>query len=82
MTVFLCLYMLVKLYIATVTAWKTKCSSLKAMVPRNSLSKRCSKLFCKYCIRGVNLWYSQACPWECRSYGNPLGNVPWDGTGI
>ena len=22
----------------------------------------------------------QACPWECRSYGNPMGNVPWDGT--
>jgi len=25
---------------------------------------------------------SQACPWECHSYGNPVGNVPWDGTGI
>jgi len=24
----------------------------------------------------------QACPWECHSYGNPTGNVPWDGTGI
>jgi len=22
-----------------------------------------------------------ACPWECHSYGNPIGNVPWDGTG-
>jgi len=25
---------------------------------------------------------SQACPCECHSYGNPMGNVPWDGTGI
>jgi len=23
---------------------------------------------------------TQACPWECHSYGNPMGNVPWDGT--
>jgi len=23
----------------------------------------------------------QACPWECHSYGNPMGNVPWDGMG-
>jgi len=21
----------------------------------------------------------QACSWECHSYGNPMGNVPWDG---
>jgi len=25
--------------------------------------------------------YNQACPWECHSHGNPMGNVPWDGTG-
>ena len=24
----------------------------------------------------------KACPWECHSYGHPIGNVPWDGTGI
>jgi len=24
---------------------------------------------------------SQACPWECHSYGNPMGNVPWDRMG-
>jgi len=24
----------------------------------------------------------QACPWECHSYWNPMGNVPWDGTSI
>jgi len=24
----------------------------------------------------------QACPCEWDSYGNPMGNVPWDGTGI
>jgi len=24
----------------------------------------------------------QACPWEWDSYGNPMGNVPWDETGI
>jgi len=24
----------------------------------------------------------QACPWEWDSYGNPMGNVPWDRTGI
>jgi len=30
---------------------------------------------------GKELKY-QACPWECHSYGNPMGNVPWDGTGI
>jgi len=29
-----------------------------------------------------SLCYFQACPWECHSYGNPMGNVPWDGTGI
>jgi len=23
----------------------------------------------------------QACPWECHSYGNPMGNVPWYGIG-
>jgi len=24
--------------------------------------------------------HPQACPWECRhSYGDPMGNVPWDG---
>jgi len=23
----------------------------------------------------------QACPWKCHSYRNPMGNVPWDGTG-
>jgi len=22
---------------------------------------------------------NQACPWECHSYVNPMGNVPWDG---
>jgi len=22
-----------------------------------------------------------ACSWECHSYGNPMGNVPWDGIG-
>ena len=21
-----------------------------------------------------------ACPWEWDSHGNPMGNVPWDGT--
>jgi len=26
--------------------------------------------------------YLQASPWEWDSYGNPMGNVPWDGTGI
>ena len=25
---------------------------------------------------------SQACPWECHSYRNSMGNVPWDATGI
>ena len=24
----------------------------------------------------------QACPWEWDSHGNPMGNVPWNGTGI
>ena len=24
------------------------------------------------------LFNAQACPWECHSYGNPMGNVPWD----
>jgi len=24
----------------------------------------------------------QACPWECHSHGNPVGNIPWAGTGI
>ena len=38
--------------------------------------------------RGVWLMFSfwtlrdsQACPWEWDSYGNPMGNVPWDGIG-
>jgi len=29
-------------------------------------------------LRSVNI---QACPWECHSYGNPMGNVPWGGMG-
>jgi len=24
---------------------------------------------------------TQACPWEWDSYGNPMGNVPWDRMG-
>ena len=24
--------------------------------------------------------HKQACPWEWDSYGNPMGNVPLDGT--
>jgi len=24
---------------------------------------------------------TQACPWEWDSYGNPMGNVPWDAMG-
>jgi len=32
---------------------------------------------CLLCLR-----YGQACPWGCHSYGNPMGNVPWDGIGI
>ena len=29
----------------------------------------------------INMSHGQpwACPWECHSYGNPMGNVPWDG---
>jgi len=34
---------------------------------------RCKSLHCINC---------QACPRECHSYGNPIGNVAWDGTGI
>ena len=25
---------------------------------------------------------TQSCPWECHSYEKPMGNVPWDETGI
>jgi len=33
----------------------------------------------KYITVNSNL---QDFPWEWDSYGNPIGNVPWDGTGI
>jgi len=31
----------------------------------------------------INMSHGQpyACPWECHSYGNPMGNVPWDEMG-
>ena len=30
---------------------------------------------------GFLLCDAQACPWECHSWWNPMGNVPWDGMG-
>ena len=33
-------------------------------------------------IKIVRIPNLQASPWECHSYGNPMVNVPWDGTGI
>jgi len=31
--------------------------------------------------REMFLSFRQSCPWEYHSYGNPMGNVPWDGMG-
>jgi len=33
-----------------------------------------------YSSVGMLKVHLQACPWECHSYANPMGNVPWDGT--
>jgi len=36
----------------------------------------------KFSIQCISTWGDpQACPWECHSYGNPMGNVPWDEMG-
>jgi len=36
----------------------------------------------KRTVEILSIGLYQACPWELDSYGIPMGNVPWDGTGI